>query len=555
MTSGTTNPPYIPPPSNSSPAALLHPQLQSEVQNQDPVPGPGKPQQTLRDLDQWLTVAPTSPVSASSISSTMTDVRGHASSLLSLDSSVFFSDVAASPRVPNALHDFVINVGGRRFSLPRRLLASHPETRLGRMVVGGSELALELCDDANLLENEFFFDRNAQTFVYVANYYRTGHLHVMEGFCEISFLQEIQYWGIDEFCINKCCREQYYRRKEMKEILEVQREFETDNRDEDFIGTACPALRHRLWDVLEKPESSLAARTFGSVSVFFVVLSVVNMVLISLDLGEDFALGGVGIRAPLLFNTLEYICVMWFTGELAVRFACVRDKCRFSRSIPNVIDLLAILPFYVTLAVETLHGGSTELENMGRVVQSLRLLRSLRMLKLGRHSTGLKSLGLTITQCYEEVGHLLLFLAVGISIFATVVFTLEHDVPATTFTSVPAAWWWATTSMTTVGYGDIRPDTAAGKTLAFLCILSGILILALPIAIINERFSSCYFTQKLKEVGARHSEMLKRFARSSLGEGGVNLRDAYARGVLEMLRLQGRQRASTRSSGGEDLWW
>lgn len=223
---------------------------------------------------------------------------------------------------------------------------------------------------------------------YVMNFYRTGHLHVMEDLCEISFLQEIQYWGIDELHINACCRERYYRRKDQKETLDVRREFQADAREEDFVGAACPALRRCLWDLLEKPDSSRAARTFGSLSMFFVVVSVANMVLISLDLGEDSGVSVVGVGAPLLFDTLEYVCVVWFTGELALRFLCVRDKCRFSRSIPNVIDLLAILPFYVTLAVESLHGGSTELENMGRVVQVLRLLRSLRMLKLGRHSTG-----------------------------------------------------------------------------------------------------------------------------------------------------------------------
>lgn len=219
------------------------------------------------------------------------------------------------------------------------------------------------------------------------NYYRTGHLHVMEELCEISFLQEIEYWGIDELRINSCCRERYYRRKEQKETLDVRQEFKVvDDEDEDFAGAACPALRGRLWELLEKPDSSRAARIFGSLSVVFVVVSVVNMVLISLDLGED--VGVSGVSAPLVLDALEYVCVMWFTGELALRFLCVRDKCRFSRSIPNVIDLLAVLPFYVTLAVESLHGGSTELENMGRVVQVLRLLRTLRMLKLGRHSTG-----------------------------------------------------------------------------------------------------------------------------------------------------------------------
>lgn len=218
------------------------------------------------------------------------------------------------------------------------------------------------------------------------NYYQTGHLHVMEELCEISFLQEIEYWGIDELRI--CCRERYYCRKEQKETLVVQQEFQAEGDDEDFVGAFCPALRRRLWDLLEKPESSCAARTFGWLSIFFVLLSLINMVLISLDLGEDFNMDGVFIGAPLLFETLEYVGVVWFTGELALRFLCVRDKCCFSKSVPNVIDLLAVLPFYVTLVVDSLHGGSTELENMGCVVQVLRLLRSLHMLKLGRHSTG-----------------------------------------------------------------------------------------------------------------------------------------------------------------------
>ncbi|XP_066540130.1 potassium voltage-gated channel subfamily V member 1 [Hoplias malabaricus] len=473
---------------------------------------------------------------------------GDSASVLSLDSSVFFSE--PPPPSENPLDFFIINVGGSRYILSQELLASHPETRLGKLALSTRDSALDLCDDADFLENEFFFDRNSQTFQYIMNFYKTGHLHVREELCVVSFLQEIEYWGIDELRIHNCCRDKYYRRKEMKESLDIHKDAEmTDSEEEDFAGVLCQDLRQRLWDLMEKPDSSKAAKTFGTLSMFFVVVSIVNMALISLDFTV--------LGAPVL-DVLEYICIVWFTGELLLRFMCVKDKCKFSRSVVNIIDLLAILPFYVTLAVENLHGGSTELENVGRVVQVLRLMRSLRMLKLGRHSTGLKSLGMTIAQCYEEVGLLMLFLSVGISIFATVEYAIEHDMPETTFTTVPCAWWWATTSMTTVGYGDIRPDTAVGKVMAFICILSGILILALPIAIINDRFSACYLTLKMKEAALRHGEALKRLTRSSSADAaavGVNLRDAYARSVLEMLRLQSRERASTRSSAGDDVWW
>lgn len=171
--------------------------------------------------------------------------------------------------------------------------------------------------------------------------------------------------------------------------------------------------------------------------------------------------------------------------------------------------------------------------------------------------SGLRSLGMTIAQCYEEVGLLLLFLSVGISIFSTVEYFVEQGVPGTTFTSVPGAWWWATTSMTTVGYGDIRPDTTIGKVVAFMCILSGILVLALPIAIINDRFSACYFTLKIKEAALRQREALKKLTKNSSSDSNinVNLRDIYARSVLDMLRLKSRERASTRSSGADDFWF
>ncbi|OCT77103.1 potassium voltage-gated channel subfamily V member 1 [Xenopus laevis] len=464
-------------------------------------------------------------------------------SALSLDSSVFCSEHCPAPR-----DHLTINVGGRRFILSQKVLSNHPETRLGRLSSSVGQEVYDLCDDANLLDNEYFFDRSSQMFEYIMNFYKTGHLHVMEELCAVSFLQEIQYWGIDELSIDLCCRERYYRKKLMSESLDIKKDEEDiEAEEEDFSGVVLEHFRQTLWDILEKPGSSVAAKTFGSLSMTFIVVSIANMVLISSEVNS--------IDAPLL-NALEYVCITWFTLELALRFLCVRDKCRFLRSVVNIIDMVAILPFYITLIVENLYGESTELENVGRIVQSLRLLRSLRMLKLGRHSTGLKSLGMTIAQCYEEVGLLLLFLSVGISIFSALEYAVEHNVPDTTFTSVPNAWWWATTSMTTVGFGDIRPDTTFGKIVAFLCILSGILVLALPIAIINDRFAACYFTLKIKEAALRQREALKKLMKNISAESdtNMNLRDIYAKSVMEMLRLKGRERASTRSSGGDEFW-
>ncbi|XP_053571905.1 potassium voltage-gated channel subfamily V member 1 [Bombina bombina] len=469
--------------------------------------------------------------------------EGESDSALSLDSSVFCSD--CSPRAPR--DHLTINVGGSRFILSQQTLSSHPHTRLGRLATSGGDEVYDLCDDANLLDNEYFFDRSSEMFEYIMNYYKTGRLHIMDQLCALSFLQEIEYWGIDELSIDLCCRDRYFRKKLRTEALDIRKdEDDLEAEEEDFSGVVFEDVRQKLWDILEKPGSSMAARTFGTLSMSFVVVSIANMALISSE---------VSALDNSLLNALEYICIAWFTVELSLRFFCVKHKCRFIRRVTNIIDIIAVVPFYITLIVEMFYGESTDLENVGRIVQILRLLRSLRMLKLGRHSTGLKSLGMTIAQCYEEVGLLLLFLSVGISIFSALEYAVEHNAPDTTFTSVPCAWWWATTSMTTVGYGDIRPDTTSGKIVAFLCILSGILVLALPIAIINDRFAACYFTLKMKEAALRQREALKKLMKNTTEcEVNINLRDIYAKSIMEMLRLKSRERASTRSSGGDDFW-
>lgn len=141
-------------------------------------------------------------------------------SLTSLDSSVFCSEGEGEPL---ALGDsFTVNVGGSRFVLSQQALSCFPHTRLGKLAVvvascrrRGALAAvpspLELCDDANPVDNEYFFDRSSQAFRYVLHYYRTGRLHVMEQLCALSFLQEIQYWGIDELSIDSCCRDRYPR--------------------------------------------------------------------------------------------------------------------------------------------------------------------------------------------------------------------------------------------------------------------------------------------------------------------------------------------------------
>uniref|UniRef100_A0A1A8JMV9 Potassium voltage-gated channel, subfamily F, member 1a n=2 Tax=Nothobranchius kuhntae TaxID=321403 RepID=A0A1A8JMV9_NOTKU len=403
--------------------------------------------------------------------------------------------------------EIVVNIGGVKQALYGDVLNRYPDTRLAELVdctLTSPEEISSLCDDYDPDTGEFYFDRDPEAFKCIIELYYYGEIHMKRGICPMCFMKEMDFWKIGSDFLDECCKSHLKEvEDELAEIAERVRTILVDREGDPSAG-GWQRFQISLWRLMEKPESSLSAHVIAIVSFIFILISSVVMCVGTIpDLQVEDSEGNLTEHPTL--EVIETVCIGWFTIEYLLRLISSPNKIKFVLSFMNIIDFMAIMPFYVVLSLTCLGTSSMmELVNVQQAVQALRIMRIARIFKLARHSSGLQTLTYALKRSLKELGLLLMYMGVGIFVFSALAYTMEQSHPETLFRSIPQSFWWAIITMTTVGYGDIYPKTTLGKCNAAVSFLCGVIAIALPIHPIINNFVVFYNKQKVLETAAKH---------------------------------------------------
>ncbi|KAK9530488.1 hypothetical protein VZT92_011984 [Zoarces viviparus] len=442
---------------------------------------------------------------------------------------------SADMTCPSESEKIVINCGGVRHETYRSTLKTLPGTRLSWLTEADAFNNFDY--DPKL--DEFFFDRHPSVFSFILNYYRTGKLHCPNDVCGPLFEEELAFWGIDETDVEACCWMNYRQHRDAEEALDSFENPEPDAPDDEpALGGADGDLKRlcmqedarkagwwktwqpRIWALFEDPYSSKYARYVAFGSLFFILISISTFCMETheafntiLNKTENVTVGNT-TREEIVYEVVtdswltyvEGVCVIWFTIEVLLRVTFCPDKLEFFKSSLNIIDFVAILPFYLEVGLSGL--SSKAAKDVLGFLRVVRFVRILRIFKLTRHFVGLRVLGHTLRASTNEFLLLIIFLALGVLIFATMIYYAERigadpDDPTasahTNFKNIPIGFWWAVVTMTTLGYGDMYPETWSGMLVGALCALAGVLTIAMPVPVIVNNFGMYYSLAMAKQ--------------------------------------------------------
>ena len=249
-------------------------------------------------------------------------------------------------------------------------------------------------------------------------------------------------------------------------------------------------LRHRLHEIIFEADTP-AGKLFDILLIISIIISVIVVMLDSV--------AALDLQYGKLFFYLEWFFTLIFTIEYGLRLSCIGRPAKYAKSFYGIVDLLSILPSYISLL---LPAGKYLL-----VIRILRLLRVFRVLKLVQYVGESNFLQRALWASRRKIAVFLLSVFLLMIIFGSVMYIVEGGENG--FTSIPRSIYWAIVTMTTVGYGDISPQTSLGQAIASLVMILGYGIIAIPTGIVTAEltFQQHLSTQACPECSAEGHDL------------------------------------------------
>ncbi|GGI92401.1 ion transporter [Legionella impletisoli] len=215
--------------------------------------------------------------------------------------------------------------------------------------------------------------------------------------------------------------------------------------------------------------NTLAGRLFDIIIQSLIVLSLITFSV------ETFP--NLSENSRFILKIIEIITVLIFTLEYGLRIYVASDKKTYIFSFFGIVDLLAILPFYLSIGIDL------------RSIRAFRLLRLVRIFKLARYNAAAKRIHQAFIIAKEELALFLSAALIILFLAGVGIYYFENQAQPETFSSVFHSLWWAVATLTTVGYGDIYPITVGGKIFTFFVLVVGLGVVAVPAGMVASALS------------------------------------------------------------------
>lgn len=247
-------------------------------------------------------------------------------------------------------------------------------------------------------------------------------------------------------------------------------------------------VKHRIFEIMEQSDRNDKAGMICD--IFLISLILLNLVIIiaeTFDLPDSVrnTMNCLEIASVILF-TIEYILRIWTSPYHYPDMRPALARLKYIFSFMAIVDLLAILPFYMPYFIPL------DL----RILRLLRVIRLLRIFKINRYTHALNTIVTVFKNKASQLVSSLLVVELLMIIASVLMYNIENSVQPEAFSNAIETMWWAVSTLTTVGYGDVYPITAAGKVLATIIAFLGIGMVAVPTGIITAGFSEITKAQK-----------------------------------------------------------